>query len=77
MFVIAFVCIKKYKLQTEERKLNYRDYFSHLVILLVLKVFISLVTQKLMILVKKESCNDFANGRKNLTSKWIWQKIFC
>ena len=79
MFVIAFVYIEKYKLQTEKRKLNYRDYFLHFVILLILKVYIFLVMQKLKILVKKESCNGFANGRENLTSKWIWQKskIFC
>ena len=64
MFVIAFVYIEKYKLQTEKRKLNYRDYFLHFVILLVLKVYIFLVMQKLKILVKNESCNGFANGRK-------------
>ena len=49
MFVFVFVYIKKYKLQTKKRKLNYRDYCSHFVILLVFKVYISLVTQKLMI----------------------------
>ena len=49
MFFFFFAYIKKYKLQTEKRKLNYRDYCSHFVILLVLKVYISLVTQKLMI----------------------------
>ena len=49
MFVFVFVYIKKYNLQTEKRKLNCRDYFSHFVILLVLKVCFSLVTQKLMI----------------------------
>ena len=49
MFVFVFVYIKKYKLQTEKRKLNCRDYFSHFLILLVLKGYTSLVTQKLMI----------------------------
>ena len=49
MFVFVFVYIKKYKLQTEKSELNYRDYCSHFVILMVLKVYISLVTQKLMI----------------------------
>ena len=49
MFVFVFVYIKKYRLQTEKCKLNYCDYFLHFVILLVLKVYISLVMQKIMI----------------------------
>ena len=46
-FVFAY--IKKHKLQVRNSKLNYRDYFAYFVILLVLKVYFPLVTQKSMI----------------------------